>query len=194
MIKSIKPFILASTSPRRKLLLESADLDFEILKLDIDESYPEGLSPMETVDYLTRKKLDECTKWLQKKMVLTADTLVFKDEHILSKPGDREHAIEMLNKLSGTDHIVITSVCIGYKEQVHQFNVTTNVFFNVLKQSEIEYYVDNYKPFDKAGSYGIQEWIGHVGICRINGSYTNVVGLPVHETYQALLECNIKWF
>ncbi|MEN8250403.1 MAG: Maf family protein, partial [Bacteroidota bacterium] len=148
MFKPIQPFILASASPRRKELLEEAGLDFEVIKLNIDESHPDGLSPLETVDFLAKKKLSRCSKWLKERLVITADTLVFKGDHILGKPGDRQHAIEMLNQLSGSDHIVTTSVCIGYKKHIHQFNVSTKVTFTNLSQLEIEYYVDSYKPYD----------------------------------------------
>ena len=194
MFKSIPHFILASGSPRRKELLEEAGLSFDVIHLDFDETHPENLSPTETVNFLARKKLNACTEFLSENLVVTADTLVFKDNLVLAKPANRSEAIEMLERLSGTDHIVITSVCIGYHDQLHQFNVSTKVFFNELEMKEIEYYVDHYKPFDKAGGYGIQEWIGHIGISHIEGSYTNVVGMPVNETFSALKEVTFKWF
>lgn len=193
MIDTLPHFILASGSPRRKELLKAAGLSFDVIRIDIDETYPVDLSPTETVDYLAKKKLNACQEFLTEKMVITADTLVFKDELILGKPANKPEAVEMLEQLSGNAHTVRTSVCLGYQKNFHQFNVSTKVFFNNLESSEIEYYVDNFKPYDKAGAYGIQEWIGHVGISKIEGSYTNVVGMPVYETYYAVKKCMTEW-
>lgn len=193
-IAEIKPsFILASGSPRRKELLEAAGFSFEIAKVDVDETINSELQPLEVVDELARKKLEACQELLNDNLVLTADTLVFKGNDILGKPLDRNDAVRMLRLLSASEHNVTTSVCLGYEDKVHQFNVTTVVGFNELDDKMIDYYLDNYEPYDKAGSYGIQEWLGQVAIARIEGSYTNVVGLPVAETYEAILDVYKRW-
>lgn len=193
MLRSSEPFVLASSSPRRSELLHDAGFNFDVVKVDIDENYPEGLTPIQVVDHIALEKLKASSAWLANYMVVTADTLVFKEDVILGKPNDREQAIAMLQTLSNRDHTVTTSVCIGYKKNVHQFHVSTRVYFAPLTQDEIEYYVDHYLPFDKAGSYGIQEWIGQIGIKKIEGSYTNVMGLPMHETFHAIVEMSKKW-
>ena len=193
MMNSTPPFILASSSPRRRALLRDAGFNFDVIAIDVDETHPAGLSPIEIVEFLAHKKLAASNEWLAKFLVLTADTLVFKEDTIFGKPNDRPHAIEMLRALSNGEHKVATSVCLGYQNQVHQFTVTTKVDFAQLSSDEIEYYVDHYLPFDKAGSYGIQEWIGLVGIKKIDGSYTNVVGLPMHETFHAVVALSKKW-
>jgi len=190
----MQPFILASSSPRRQQLLEEVGFNFEVIKIDIDESYPDSITdPKQVVDYIAHKKILGCKQWLAKKLVLTADTLVYMGNDILGKPKDKDDAQQMLNKLANKNHIVTTSVCIGYQEQLHQFNVSTKVYFAPLSEEQITYYVDNYLPLDKAGGYGIQEWIGLIGISKIEGSYSNVVGLPTHETYKALISCNKRW-
>ena len=193
MMNSTPPFILASSSPRRRGLLRDAGFNFDVIAIDVDENHPEGLSPVAVVEHLANRKLLSCKEWLAKFLVVTADTLVFKNNTILGKPKDRPHAIEMLNELSNSKHMVATSVCIGFQNQTHQFTVTTIVDFAPLSTDEITYYVDHYMPFDKAGSYGIQEWIGQIGIKKIEGSYTNVVGLPMHETYHAIVDLSKKW-
>jgi septum formation protein len=193
MMNSTPPFILASSSPRRRELLHDAGFNFDVIAIDVNEDHPEGLAPVTVVELIARRKLDACKEWLKKFLVVTADTLVYKENAILGKPKDRPHAIEMLNMLSNSKHKVATSVCIGYHENVHQFTVKTIVEFAQLSEDEIEYYVDHYMPFDKAGSYGIQEWIGQVGIRKIDGSYTNVVGLPMHETYHSIVGLSKDW-
>ena len=193
MMNSTPPFILASSSPRRRELLRDAGFNFDVIRVDADESIPEELSPIEIVEHLAQKKLAGCKEWLAKFLVLTADTLVFKHDAVLGKPANRSQAIEMLNELSNSRHIVATSVCLGYQDKIHQITVTTEVDFALLSVEEIEYYVDHYRPFDKAGSYGIQEWIGQIGIKKIDGSYTNVVGLPMYETYHAIVAFSKKW-
>jgi septum formation protein len=192
-MNSIPPFILASSSPRRKELLQDAGFNFTVSSINTDESYKAELKPIEVVEFVARKKLLAASNLLGKILVLAADTLVFKGNEILGKPATSQEAAEMLNKLSGVSHEVTTSVCLGYKKNIYQFSVTTNVFFNELKKSEIDYYIEKYSPLDKAGAYGIQEWIGKVGISKIEGSYTNVVGLPMPETYNAIIECSRKW-
>ena len=193
MMNSTPPFILASSSPRRRELLHDAGFNFDVIAIDVDETHPNNLSPTAVVEYLALKKLGASKEWLAKFLVVTADTLVFKGNTILGKPNDRPHAIEMLKTLSDSEHQVATSVCIGYHDKVDQFTVNTIVDFAALSEDQIEYYVDHYLPFDKAGSYGIQEWIGEIGIRKINGSYTNVVGLPMHETYHSIVRLSKDW-
>ena len=189
----VPSFILASASPRRRELLTDAGFSFSIRKIDFDEQIQPHLEPLEVVDDLAQQKLFACRPLYPDKLVLTADTIVYKDKTVLGKPEDRKEAIKMLNLLNGTSHFVTTSVCLGYNDNSHQFNTTTKVSFRDLTEYEIDYYIDNYQPFDKAGSYGIQEWLGQIGITSIEGSYTNVVGLPVPETYQALLKFSQEW-
>lgn len=192
-MNSIPPFILASSSPRRKQLLEEVGFTFEVVSINTDESFDEKMNPNDVVEFLARKKLLAANSWLQKSLVITADTLVIKENQILGKPQDRQEAIEMLRFLSNGQHHVVTSVCLGYKNHLEQFSVKTKVQFDKLKKEEIEHYVDHYLPFDKAGSYGIQEWVGLIGIIKIEGSYTNVVGLPINETYRAIIDFSSKW-
>ena len=193
ILKAIPPFILGSGSPRRRELLRDAGFNFDVIKVDVDETLPKSLKPAEAVDYLSLKKLIACEEYCKDNLVLTADTLVFLEDKILGKPENREEAISMLQLLSGKTHQVLTSVCLGYQDKRFQFNVATEVSFASLDHHIITYYVDHYQPFDKAGSYGIQEWIGEIGIPRINGSFTNVVGLPMHETYHAIVKYSKQW-
>ena len=193
--------ILASNSPRRKELLAGLDMPFEVKVLKgIDESYPSTLSPYETAQYIAAKKADAYWGLLADGiLILTADTVVIaptEDEQndkegrgiILGKPKDAEDAKRMLRMLSGKTHHVVTGVCLTTVKEQHQFSVTTEVTFKSLSEEEIEYYVSKYKPFDKAGAYGIQEWIGYIGCTGLKGSYYNVMGLPVQRIYQALRE------
>jgi septum formation protein len=186
-MKSLPTIILASKSPRRQELLKLAGIDFDVVLKDIDESYPEGLTPAEVAIYIAEKKakaFDEAL--IDDQVVLTADTIVTIDGKILGKPADEQEAFDMLSLLAGRKHEVITGVAILKNHQIHSFYETTEVFMAALTKEEIDHYVKNYQPFDKAGAYGIQEWIGLVGIERINGSYTNVVGLPTHRVYKKL--------
>ena len=180
--------ILASNSPRRKELLAGLDISFEVkVNGDVDESYPEALSPEEIPMYVAQKKADAYASFLQEdELLITADTVVWTFEEILGKPTDREDAIKMLMKLSNRVHEVITGVCIVTKNKSTNFSVSSAVSFGYLEPSDIEYYVDKYKPYDKAGSYGIQEWIGYIGAEAINGSFFNVMGLPVQRLYREL--------
>jgi len=182
------PIILASKSPRRQELLEQMDLDFRIVLKDVDESYPDNLMPEEIAVYIAQKKATAFDEIVSDEVVLTADTIVSIEGHILGKPETEEHAIEMLKMLSGKTHQVITGVCLFYKHKYHSFYDVSDVTFRVLTHDEISTYVTKYKPMDKAGSYGIQEWVGIAGIVKINGSYTNVVGLPTEKLYQALIK------
>jgi septum formation protein len=179
--------VLASGSPRRQQFLRELDVNFEIRLKDIEEIYPDNLKGAEITDYLAVLKasgLDETLS--ENEILITSDTIVWHEEKALGKPRDYEDAFAMLQSLSGKTHEVITSVCIKTLEEKVVFNETTKVTFNNLNDDEIKYYLDNYKPYDKAGSYGIQEWIGLVAIAKIEGSYANVVGLPVDKVYQHL--------
>jgi septum formation protein len=181
--------ILGSKSPRRKELLKELGFEFEIRTKEIDESFPEQLRVEEVASFIATKKAEALMSSLENNEVLIcSDTVVTIDNCILGKPDSKEHAIQMLSQLSGRTHQVITGVYIASLEKNMAFSVQTNVQFHPLSGSMIKYYVDTYQPMDKAGAYGIQEWIGHVAIKRIEGSYNNVVGLPTHETYLALQE------
>jgi septum formation protein len=178
--------ILASKSPRRQELLRLMDIDFRIVLKDVDESYPDHLTPEEIAVYIAEKKARAFDESVDDEIVLTADTIVSVDAQILGKPENIDHAAEMLGLLSGKVHRVITGVCLLYKHRYNVFHDVSEVFFRKLTADEIRFYVEKYQPLDKAGAYGIQEWIGLVGIDRINGSYTNVVGLPTEKLYQQL--------
>ena len=180
--------ILGSKSPRRQDLLEKLGITFSIASKEVDEVYPEELNKEEIAIYLAVLKADAFLEELSDDtIVITADTIVCQDEKVLGKPINREDAIKTIKLLSGRSHEVITGVCLLSKTKKHSFFVNTRVFFSKLTDDEIEYYVDQYKPYDKAGAYGIQEWIGYVGIDHIEGSFYNVVGLPVKAVYDALL-------
>lgn len=163
------------------------DVDFRIVLKEVDESYPEGLTPEEVAVYIATKKAKAFNETVGEEVVLTADTIVCVDDHILGKPENAAHAIEMLKLLSGRMHRVVTGVCLLYKQQYHSFYDVSEVYFGKLSDDEITGYVNKYQPMDKAGSYGIQERIGLIGIEKINGSYTNVVGLPTEKLYRALM-------
>ena len=182
--------VLASNSPRRKELLGGLGLDFETRVMSgIDESYPEGLPVGQIPLYISRRKAEAYMNTLgQDELLITADTIVAVDSGILGKPADRADAVRMLRLLSGREHQVVTGVSFTTKKRQHSFSVSTDVWFASLSDEQIFYYVDNYRPFDKAGAYGIQEWIGYVGVERIDGSYFNVVGLPVQRLYSELLQ------
>ncbi|MXV51539.1 septum formation protein Maf [Pedobacter sp. HMF7647] len=182
-----KPIILASKSPRRQELLKLLGLDFRVVLKDVDESYPNNLRPEEVALFIAEKKAEAFDELVEDEIVITADTIVVIGEQILGKPGSPEHAVAMLQTLAGNMHEVITGVCLFYQDKMHSFYDVSEVYFRPLTDEQITYYVDNFAPMDKAGSYGIQEWIGLIGIERINGSYTNVVGLPTEKLYQELL-------
>lgn len=185
--------ILASKSPRRQELLRLMNLDFRIVLKDVDESYPEGLKPAEIAVHIAEKKALAFDEILgEDELVLTADTIVCVDGLILGKPEDEEHAFEMLSLLSGKRHEVITGVAFLQKHRLHSFYEVSEVYFKVLLPGQIRNYIKTCKPFDKAGSYGIQEWPGLVGIEKIVGSYTNVVGLPTHRVYEELQKFSKK--
>ncbi len=179
--------ILGSASPRRKELLSAAGFSFQVRTKDTDESFPSELPSDEVALFVATKKLDALLENLEDDTVLVcADTTVVVDNQILNKPKDAAEAREMLQTLSNRSHKVITGVCIASTQKSHSFSVATTVLFKELSSVEIDFYIQEFKPFDKAGGYGIQEWIGHAAIVRIEGSYNNVVGLPTHEVYEAL--------
>ena len=183
--------ILASNSPRRRELLRGLDIDFTVKVLpDIDESYPDSLPAEEVAEYISTKKAAAYQSLITDELVITADTIVVCQGQILGKPKDAQDARRMLQLLSGKTHKVITGVCLTTAHLQHHFSVSTLVTFKELTDEEINYYITHYKPFDKAGAYGIQEWIGHIGVTSLSGSYFNVMGLPVQRIYEAL--CSTK--
>lgn len=181
-------YILASNSPRRKELLRGLGIDFEVrVKPCINEDYPDGLSVEQIPQFIAMEKAAAYKEAIgENELVITADTVVVVDNQILGKPTNVADAYRMLNMLSGRMHQVITGVCLTTKLQQRQFAVTTDVAFKQLSDDEIAFYVDTFKPFDKAGAYGIQEWIGFIGVREIRGSYFNVMGLPVQRIYDEL--------
>lgn len=180
--------ILASNSPRRRELLGGLGISFEVKVLpDIEENYPEGLSVAQIAEYIAKEKADAYRKMMAPNdLIITADTIVVADDEVMGKPVDAVDAQRMLRKLSGKAHQVITGVCLMTTERQCVFSVITDVTFKQLTDEEIDYYIKTYRPFDKAGAYGIQEWIGYVGVTGLNGSYFNVMGLPVQRIYQEL--------
>ena len=181
--------ILASGSPRRQQFLKELDVDFEIHLKDIEEIYPEHLQAEEITNFLAKLKAAAFVADLEENDILiTSDTIVWLNNKALGKPKDYDDAFEMLTEMSGTTHKVITSVCLKTIDKEVVFYEETLVTFTELSSEEIKYYLDNYKPFDKAGSYGIQEWIGLVAITKIEGSYANVVGLPTHRLYEEMMK------
>ncbi len=180
--------ILASKSPRRAYLLKELGLNFEVYTKDVDESFPEELKAQEIPLYLCKKKAeafkDELT---DNTIVITADTIVWVDGQVLNKPENFEDAVRMLQLLSGKMHEVFTGVCLTSKNKTQSFYAATKVYFKKLSQEEIEYYINNYNPYDKAGAYGAQEFMGYIAIDKIEGTYFNVMGLPLKELYENLL-------
>lgn len=180
--------VLASNSPRRRELLSGLNLDYTVRVLpDIDESYPDYLKGEEIPMYISRKKADAYRNSMnENELIITADTVVYIHGKVLGKPKSLEEAKEMLRKLSGNTHQVITGVSLTTREIQRTFSAVTQVTFDVLTEDEIEFYVEKYRPLDKAGAYGVQEWIGFVGVSQLEGSYFNVMGLPVQRLYQEL--------
>jgi septum formation protein len=177
--------ILASQSPRRQELLRGLNIPFSVQVIDVEEDYPDEILGEEIPRYLAEKKadaysLDENT------MLITADTIVWLENRVLGKPTDKEDAVRMLNDLSGKTHEVITGVCITTKTKRKTFSVVSRVRFATLTPEEIEFYVEKYRPYDKAGAYGIQEWIGYIGVEYIEGSFYNIMGLPIQRLYAEL--------
>jgi septum formation protein len=184
-----KNLILASESPRRQYLMKELGLDFKILAPKVKENYPDNLTPVEIAVFLAELKSDsfDFLAFPGDTILITADTIVSIDGEILGKPVNYEEAVCMLQKLSGRKHDVITAVCLRSGSRKKTFHVLSSVYFKELNMDEINYYIENFKPFDKAGSYGVQEWIGYIGISKIEGSFYNVMGLPVKELYDELL-------
>jgi septum formation protein len=179
--------ILASGSPRRQQFFKDLDIDFEIRLKEIDEIYPPSLKAEEITNYLAQLKAAAFKGELKKKeLLITSDTIVWMNNEALGKPKDYDDAFTILKKLANATHEVITSVCFTTINSSHMIFDITKVTFNKLSDEAINYYIDNYKPFDKAGAYGIQDWIGLIGISKIEGSYTNVVGLPTEKVYDYL--------
>jgi len=179
--------ILASGSPRRKLFFKEMDIDFTIQLKEIEEIYPNTLRGVEITDYLSKLKAAAFTNLLEKDILITSDTIVWHQGKAVEKPKDTADAFKMIKSFSGRMHKVFTSVTFTGKDFQKTIHDTTKVWFNDLTDEEINYYIENYKPFDKAGSYGIQEWIGLIGINKLEGSYFNVMGLPTHLVYKTLI-------
>lgn len=182
----MQKIVLASQSPRRKQLLEWAEVDFDIVVKETDESYPAGISLEETAIHIARNKAIAVKELAGERIILAADTIVVLGSEVIGKPKDREDAVSILSRLSGKKHQVITGVCIRQGDKEISFAETTEVEFHPLTKEQLEFYVDQYKPYDKAGAYAIQEWIGVVGIKQINGDFYNVMGLPVSRVVKAL--------
>ena len=190
MLDNLKKYkvVLASNSPRRKELLGGLGIGYEVKTMpDIDESYPDGLSMEEVPVYIARSKADAYRPLMEPdELIITADTIVWLDGVVMGKPKDEEEACDMLRRLSGQTHQVVTGVCLTTIDRQQSFATVTDVTFDRLTEEEITHYVSRYQPMDKAGAYGIQEWIGYVGVRSIKGSYFNVVGLPIQRLYQEL--------
>lgn len=189
MFENLKDYriLLASKSPRRKELLAGLNISFEVATLEIDELFPEKLSMEEIPVFLAKLKAEPFKSEMDTRtLVITADTIVWIDGEVLGKPLDHPHAVEMLRKLSGRKHTVVTGVVLTSRTKQVAFYFSTDVWFKELSDEEIEYYLALYHPYDKAGSYGVQEWIGYIAIDKIDGSYFNVMGLPVQRLYEEL--------
>lgn len=190
MLENLQSYqiVLGSASPRRKELLAGLGFEFEVQTIDVDESYPNYLRGVRIPMYLAEKKADALQhKLTDNSLLITADTIVLLEEQVLGKPKDKEEARRMLKRLSGKNHLVITGVCISSANRRRTFNAVSEVRFSILKDNEINHYLDTFAPYDKAGSYGIQEWIGYIGVEQINGSFYNVMGLPVQRLF-----CELK--
>jgi septum formation protein len=179
--------ILASGSPRRHHFFKEMGIDFTIDVKEIEEIYPKNLKRAEITDYLSKLKASAFSNLSEKDILITSDTIVWQDEKAIEKPKDMNEAFTMIQSFSGTMHEVFTSVTFTSKNFQKTIHDTTKVWFKELRNEEIYFYLNNYKPFDKAGSYGIQEWIGYIGITKVEGSYNNVMGLPTHLVYETLI-------
>lgn len=185
IIQSTK-IILATNSPRRKELLTQLGIPFEVKSKEIDESYPKSFRPEAVAVYIAEKKANSFLENLTDELLIAADTIVSVEDEIFGKPKDTHEAKMMLRKLSGKPHEVITGVALLYMQKIYSFYEKTTVYFKELTDAEIEYYIQECQPFDKAGAYGIQEWIGMIGVTGIEGSYSNVVGLPTARLYHEI--------
>lgn len=192
MLDNLKKYIvvLASKSPRRQELLKGIGVDFAVLTKEVDETYPSRLPLIDVAPFLSLKKAKafEEVELPDNYMVIAADTVVIVENEILGKPRDRDDAVRMMNLLSGKVHKVVTGVTVYTKEKTKTISVTSKVTFETLDNQEVDYYIDNYKPYDKAGAYGVQEWIGYCGVSNVDGSYFNVMGLPTQKLYKILKE------
>jgi septum formation protein len=179
--------ILGSQSPRRKELLQGLNIPFEVKSIDVEETYPSQLVGVDIPMYLAEKKADAFAESMNSNtLLITADTIVWHEGRVFGKPMDKADATRMLKSLSGKTHQVITGVCISTLDKRKTFHVISEVRFTRLSADEIEYYLQNFSPYDKAGSYGVQEWIGYIGVEYIEGSYFNVMGLPIQRLYAEL--------
>ncbi len=183
-----KKIILGSGSPRRKSLLEELGLKFSVKTIPVDEHFPQNMGVNQIAEHLAHKKADAFEQPEKDELIITADTVVAHNENLLAKPETKEEAYEMLKMLSGTTHRVVTGVCIREHNKHHIFHGITKVTFDQLSDELIWSYIKNNRPFDKAGAYGIQEWFGMAAVSHIEGSYFNVMGLPVHQLYNKLVE------
>lgn len=182
-----KTLVLGSKSPRRQALIGELGFPVEIRIDEIEEIYPDDLAPAKVPEYLAKLKAQPLIPTLRENEILvTSDTIVLKDGTVIGKPQDAEDSVKMLQNLSGKSHTVITGVHLASTQKKISFSTSTEVYFSDLSKEDIQHYVDVYKPFDKAGSYGIQEWLGYIGVSKIEGCYYNVMGLPLHDLYQAL--------
>jgi septum formation protein len=186
------PIILGSSSPRRQYLMQQAGFEFTIQKPDVDEDFPNDMPVENVAKFLAEKKAKALASFIDNHIVVTADTVVIIDQSILNKPTDFNEAFDMLQMLSGRTHHVRTGVCITYQKEKVLFDDVTVVTFSKLTKKEIEYYIHQYKPFDKAGAYGAQDFIGMIGIEKIEGSYFNVMGLPIHRVYRVINDLHEK--
>lgn len=178
--------LLGSKSPRRKQLLEDCNIDFKLVDINVEETFPENMNRYDVPVFLSKKKSEGYTLLNTEDILLTSDTIVIHNDTILGKPESKEEAIQMLLGYSDSSHDVVTGVTLRSTTKEVSFDCITKVFFNAISQNDIEYYVDKYKPYDKAGAYGIQEYIGNIGIHKIEGSYNNVVGLPTELVVKEL--------
>lgn len=182
----LPPIILASKSPRRHELLKAAGLPFRVIVKEGLETYPDDLEGREIAEYLCRQKADALEEFMEENLVITADTIVWQENQVLGKPADRRDAIRILKKLSGAKHEVITGVCLYYQGQKQSFTEITEVYFRPLSEERIIWYADHFPVMDKAGAYGVQDWIGLAGVEKISGNFYNVMGLPVCALAQIL--------
>ena len=182
-----KNLVLASQSPRRQELLKGLNIDFQIIKIDADESYPENLIREEITEFISKTKSEAYPNLKENEILITADTLVWLENEVLGKPKNKNEAFEMIRRMSGKTHEVFTSVTLRNTEKSVTFSETTEVSFDEFTDEEIDFYIRNFQPFDKAGAYGIQDWLGYAKISKINGCYYNVMGLPLRKLYNELL-------
>ena len=183
-----KNIILASGSPRRQQFLKDLNLDFNIQLKEVEEIFPKDLKGEKITEFLAKLKASPFTSLKENDILITADTIVWHNNQMIGKPKSEQDAINMLRRLSGKKHKVFTSVCLKSKDKEIVFSDTTIVYFKEFTDAEINYYVSNFMPLDKAGSYGIQEWLGYIGVKKIKGSFFNVMGFPVHKFYKELLQ------